>query len=593
MFKIVFKSKQSVTFLEKLSHLLSRRDKSILFLLLGFSVLVSFIETLGLTAVMFFISVTTNFEMVLKNKYCKWFYDLFHCSSAANFIIVLGIILSFFYVFRAVLNIFHAWLMARFAQGKYKQWSQRLFTHYLYFFYKDLVMKNSATVGIIFFGALGQVGQVINALLILFAEFFTILFIYGMMVIVNWKMTCALTLLLAFKGYVLIKMFSNKLAVAGTQCKKFTIEAGKTFNESFGNYKLIKLLGNIKLFDNRFGLATHGIAQAQIFNVTLQNAPRFILETMGCLLLVGIVIYVVYFYGTASTILPVVALYALAFYRILPSVNKILASYNQVLFCKHGVHDVYDFGLHSIEVLGDAKVTFANKITLNDVSFGYKEASFVVKNVSMEILKGERIAFVGESGVGKSTIIDIIMGLYEPQKGKIFIDNTILSLENVKSWRSKIGYIPQAIYLFDGSVADNVIFGRFYDENRLISCLKKANIYDFLLTQDGIHTPVGEGGVRLSGGQKQRVAIARALYADPDVLVLDEATSALDHETESKIMDEIYREHKDKTLIVVAHRLSTVAQCDKVYRIEKGNVFLSHESSVVSDVPKKENTGVA
>jgi ABC-type multidrug transport system fused ATPase/permease subunit len=181
------------------------------------------------------------------------------------------------------------------------------------------------------------------------------------------------------------------------------------------------------------------------------------------------------------------------------------------------------------------------------------------------------------------------MGLYEPQKGRIFIDDVLLSRENVRSWRSKIGYIPQTIYLFDGPVADNVVFGRKYDENRLISCLKKARIYDFLLTQDGIYTPVGEGGVRLSGGQKQRVAIARALYADPDILVLDEATSALDHETESKIMDEIYSEHKDKTLIVVAHRLSTVAQCNKIYKIEKGHVFLVSDLLGVNDIQKKDN----
>jgi len=167
--------------------------------------------------------------------------------------------------------------------------------------------------------------------------------------------------------------------------------------------------------------------------------------------------------------------------------------------------------------------------------------------------------------------VDLIIGLYRPTKGVIRIDNQVLSEKNVKSWRQKIGYIPQTIYLFDGTVAENVAMGEAIDREKMIDVLKKANIWDFLEKHhQGLETRVGEGGVKLSGGQRQRIAIARALYGDPEVLVLDEATSALDNETEAKIMDEIYRVSEGKTLIMIAHRLSTLKRCEKIYRLEDG-----------------------
>ena len=165
------------------------------------------------------------------------------------------------------------------------------------------------------------------------------------------------------------------------------------------------------------------------------------------------------------------------------------------------------------------------------------------------------------------------MGLYRPKKGSVFIDGTLLSDENIKSWRSCIGYIPQHIYLFDGSVAQNVAFDETYDIERVKESLRKANLLEFLESNhDGIETKVGENGLKLSGGQKQRVAIARALYNDPEILILDEATSALDNETEAKIMDEIYNMSEDKTLIIIAHRLSTIERCEEVYKLDMGEL---------------------
>jgi ABC-type multidrug transport system fused ATPase/permease subunit len=214
-------------------------------------------------------------------------------------------------------------------------------------------------------------------------------------------------------------------------------------------------------------------------------------------------------------------------------------------------------------------VDFMQKIELKNIEFSY-DKKVLFEDFSFEVKKGEKLALIGESGSGKSTLVDIIMGIIKINKGNIIIDGKELIEDQIASWRQKFGYIPQSIYLFDGTVGENIAFGRDYDEAKIEGVLKQANILDFLNQKKGINTIVGEGGIQLSGGQKQRIGIARALYNNPEILVLDEATSALDNETENKIMQEIYSNCDNKTLIIIAHRLSTIGQCDRVIKIKNG-----------------------
>ena len=192
--------------------------------------------------------------------------------------------------------------------------------------------------------------------------------------------------------------------------------------------------------------------------------------------------------------------------------------------------------------------------------------------MSLKIKKGSSVAFIGESGSGKSTLVDIIMGLHNPNNGSIFSDGVQINNSNLKSWRRKIGYIPQSVYLFDGTVGENIAFGTVYDRDKVDFLLQKVKLYNFLKTKDGQDTHVGEDGAKLSGGQKQRVAIARALYANAEILVLDEATSALDVATEREIMKEIYSISSNKTLIIIAHRVSTIDKCDFIYELKNGSI---------------------
>ena len=272
-----------------------------------------------------------------------------------------------------------------------------------------------------------------------------------------------------------------------------------------------------------------------------------------------------------SYILPTLSLFVLALYRLLPSVNRIVGGYNTLLY-HHKSISIIDEELRIVcEDLANETVKFTHKIKLNDINFFYEKEK-ILKGVTLAINKGENIAIIGESGSGKSTLLDVIIGLNRPSKGLIKIDGILLDESNLQNWRSQIGYIPQQVYLFDGTILENVCFGRKIDEVLLEKVLKQANIFLFLQTKQGVETLVGEGGVQLSGGQKQRVAIARALYGEPEILVLDEATSALDSKIEQNIMNEIYEISQEKTLIVVAHRLSTIKGCNKVYEIINGMV---------------------
>jgi len=278
-------------------------------------------------------------------------------------------------------------------------------------------------------------------------------------------------------------------------------------------------------------------------------------------------------YHNAAAAIPIISMYALALYRILPSIYRIMQNIGDIAYLEKTLDSVNESLRQKTENDESAPLDFNHSIRLENINFKYITGNEVINDISFMVKKGEKVAITGESGGGKSTLIDIITGIHKPVSGKIFIDDTVLSDKNIRSWRRKIGYIPQSIYLFDGTVAENVSFGSTSDNEKIKKALQRANIWDFLSEKEGIHTLVGDGGIQLSGGQQQRIGIARALYDDPEVLVLDEATSSLDNETEKKIMDEIYSVSENKTLIVIAHRLSTVERCDRRISIENGRLI--------------------
>ena len=560
--------------INKLRSLLTKRDKQFLFGLLIFSIFISIIETVGISIIMPFISLAGDFSQIESNQYYKAIYQFFDFEKESDFVIVFGVVLIFFYIFRSVINMFYFYMLSRFAFGRYHLIAYRLFENYIGMPYRYFIERNSSELTKTIINEAQNLTQLISSILFMMSELFIIVLIYSMFLYVNWKITLILTVILVLNALFLTKTVSKIIEKEGVKREEFQRSFYDVINTAFGNFKMIKLRGKEEDIKRQFAQKSYGFAHSNMINQSLSHFPRLFLEAISFSLVAFIVVYLVFKYqSNISTLFGLLSMFVLGLYRLMPSVNRILTSYNQILFNIKSLEIIHNDLIYEIEDLGDKELVFNDKIELKDISFSYIEGKKVLNSVSLVIKKGEKIAFTGESGSGKSTLIDIVIGLYRPESGAIEIDNRVLNEKNVKSWRTKIGYIPQTIYLFDGTVAQNVALGEKIDKSKMIDVLKQANIWDFLKEHhQGLETKVGEGGVKLSGGQKQRIAIARALYSNPEVLVLDEATSALDNETESKIMDEIYKVSKDKTLIVIAHRLSTLDKCEKVYRLENGEI---------------------
>jgi ATP-binding cassette subfamily B protein/ATP-binding cassette subfamily C protein len=555
----------------------------LLVLTIGFSL----VETIGISAIMPFISLASDSNLLNSGWYKKAF-DFFKAANAESFIIGMGIGIICFYVFRAVYSFFLTYSINRFSCGMYKHFSKKVFITVLSVSYKLYTVKNSAELMRTITSETSEISKITLNILQLCSEVFTILMIYTVIVLLNWKMTLIISAILLFMVLLLLAILTKENKVQGVKRFVSGRKMNRVLKETLGNYKYVKLKGNEEDILSVYDTSVETYTRSEVVNNILGNIPKNILESIGFSFLVAVVIFIIWIYHDASKVIPVISMYALALYRILPSIHRMLQNINGIFYSQKCFENVEQSLNQPVETEGSAPLAFNRSIRLDDIQFKYMTGGNVVTGVSLEIKKGDKLAITGESGSGKSTLVDIIIGIHKPVSGKVYIDETAITNDNIRSWRKKIGYIPQSIYLFDGTVAENVSFGSIPDDEKIKKALQMANIWDFLAAKDGINTLVGEGGIQLSGGQQQRIGIARAMYDDPDVLVLDEATSALDTNNKKKIMDEIYNVSAKKTLIVIAHRLSTVERCDRRIRIENGKIIsrgmVSENGDIAMDV---------
>lgn len=559
--------------LKKLNEIFSFRDKQIFVALILFSICISAIETLGVSAIMPFIAVATDFSLIHTEKYYAFVHQYLGVQSDVAFVVIFGCCLVGFYIFRSSVNILYFYALYRFTHLRYHLMAHRLFRRYIEMPYQEFTSKNSSVLTKSVVNEALNLTLVISSVLIILSEISVVLFIYCMLLYVNYKITLVLTLFLVLNVVLMTKTVSERIKSAGTAREEAQRQFYEIVNRSFGNFKIIKLQSSIKDILDDFSEASFRYSKANVVNATIGQVPRLFLEAMGFGIIIMIVVYFVWKGNTdVSNMLPIISMFVLSLYRLMPSVNRIVNAYNHILFYHRALDIVYTDLTLPKEVLGDGNIEFKKQIRIENLEFEYDNGFPVLVDANLTVNKGENIAFVGGSGSGKSTIVDLLIGLYKPKAGIIMSDDKRLDDGNIKTWRSKVGYIPQQIYLFDGTVGQNVAFGSVYDKERVDSCLKKARIFDYLQTKHGRETMVGEGGIMLSGGQKQRIGIARALYSEPEIIIFDEATSALDPETEKEIMNEIYTISSDKTLIIIAHRLSTIDRCDKIYKVEDKTV---------------------
>jgi len=562
----------TIEILRRVNDLLSSRDRWLLFILFLMSMAFAGIEAASISLVMPFITLATDPPKALEQHSLAKIYKWLEFESTQQFALSMGAVLVVFYLMRGIFVLSYTYALNRYTWGRYYNLSMRLFSNYLSLSYREFTQLNSSQLEKSIITEASYLSQMIVSVLRFLAEAAVALLLYLVLLIVNPQVTMVITVLLAIMLCALVYAIRRISSRQGQLRESHQSRFYHLLNGTFGNFKFIRQMAAEAQMVNEFSVSVSGYCRSNVINTTLAQLSPTVLETVGLVLLVSIIGYSLLSSSDGSQVIPLVAMYGLALYRMMPAVHRMLYYYNNVLYYSSSLEIIHQELSRPLVVDGDAPVFFSKLITLEGVSFNYPGRTDVLTDLNLSIVKNEKIAFIGPSGSGKTTLLDLIIGIYTPERGRVTIDGMVLDSSNVKSWRRAIGYIPQNIYLLDGTVAENIAFGKIYDESRIIRALEQARIWDFLRQHEGLNTHVGQGGVKLSGGQKQRIGIARALYGDPEILVLDEATSALDQDTEIEILDEVYNLTKDRTLIVVSHHNLSPDNFDRIFKLESGQI---------------------
>ena len=571
-------SEEKVSMIEtvKIVWRLFTRSDRIAFIRIVFMVIIGmFLETVSLGIVVPIIGILTQDNY--QEKY-PWIVDLFGSLSREELISAVMVAMVFIYIVRSLFLFWSLWIQKGFSASVSGRLSQSLFSIYLRQPYMFHLQRNSSTLMRNAKNATSVVTCGVDPFLVLLTDGLVAIAMFSLLIYVEPIGTLAVLLVFGVSTLLFQRLTRRRIDNWGYRVDYHETKILQHLQEGFGGAKDVKILGR----ENEF-LSQHekhlgeSIRINRIYNVIL-TLPRSFMEIITIVGLCLLVVSMVVRDRPLSDIVPILGLFAAAAFRVMPSINRLLMATQTLIFNRSIIASVYrDFLLDSPEVNSAQRLEpFAKQLELKDVSFKYPTAATPsLQDVSLVVKRGEAVGFVGPSGAGKSTLVDVILGLFAPTSGVVSVDGSDVH-QNLRNWQNQIGYVPQAIYLTDDTLRRNVAFGlndENIDDDLVREAIRLAQLQEFVSTlPDGLETVVGERGVRLSGGQRQRIGIARALYHKPSVLVLDEATSSLDTPTEHGVMQAVQALQGSKTVIIVAHRLSTVEYCDRLYRIEDSRI---------------------
>ena len=576
---------QSVAFqpeissLRKLWRLIPRSQRRQAPLLLLSVFIGTAFEVIGIGLLVPLVNLLTNDSVSSEDSILGPVFQLFGATTQLQMLAVgflsIGAVVLAKNIYLIIGSYYQNWQLARIRTSV----ETRMFDRYLHADYSFHLKSNSAKlsqnliteIDAVSFGVLAPaVTAIVEAL--------TVLGITALLIYIEPVASLALIAFFAFCGITYFKAVSPLLARLGNQRSELRAGAFKTIAEALGGIKQIKILGREEVFQKRFATISRNSVKLSVRTDTMQRIPAYLVELWGVIGLL-VVVFTMLLQGRSSEfIVSSLGLFVGASFRFVPALNRVLGASQSLRLAKSAIDVVFEEILHDSQDQSiGPDIHFASEIKLKNISYSYHQNSaLVLDGLSLSVTFGESLGIVGPSGVGKTTFVDLLLGLLTPTGGQVTVDGKAFDLER-SSWRTNVGYVPQEVFLVDDSIRNNIAFGiapqQICDE-RLMKSVSMAQLTNFVSSiPDGLNTITGERGVRLSGGQRQRIGIARALYNEPSLLVLDEATSALDLDTETEFLATLEAMHKKITIISISHRLSTLRYCDRVLRLE-GGVFI-------------------
>ena len=555
-----------------------------------FLVLVMFVnallEAVGIGIIMPFIALLERPSVMQESSKMRWLGQVTGVDTHFGMIALYGGVLAGVFFLKSAYSSFASYWQQRFVYARQVALARRLLSAYLEAPYTFHLRRNSADL---IQNIAAEVHTVFTLVLLPFCTFLiellTVLVIGVVLIAIEPKVIPTVGITVGILSFIGFRLLHRGSAQAGAQKIKDQAEALKWVQQGLGGVKEAQVIGVQDYFVKAYARSLQRYCDASAKQRILSTIPRYALETVGVLMVVGVSLMMLWARAPRERIVPVLGVLAVAAVRLMPSAAKIIAAIADMAHFAAAV-DVIDADFHGIAREGarrsgtrskEGALAIERELRLVDVSYTYPSAPQpALSGVNLTIARGESVAFIGPSGAGKSTLADVIIGVLRPTRGYIEVDGERVTDDRLRRWMNGIGYIPQQIYLIDDTLRCNVAYGvpaDEIDEERVKTVIRAAQLESFVESlPDGLDTFVGERGVRLSGGQRQRIGIARALYQRPSVLVLDEATSALDGSTEREIVESIEALRGECTMIVIAHRLSTVRSCDRLVVLEKGAV---------------------
>ena len=570
---------------KKFIYLLSPQERKHAYLLLCMIVIMALLDMIGVASIMPFMAVLINPEIIETNIILNTlfkFLGAFGVETEKQFLFTLGVLVFVLLIASIIFKAFTNYLQLRFTNMREYTIGRRLVEGYLNQPYSWFLNRHSADLGKSILSEVGIIiGHGLTPMMELIAKSLVAIALISLLIFIDPKIAfiAGFTIGIAYGLiYKFSRSFINRIGQERVKVNQMRFTA---VSEAFGASKEVKVGGLEKYYIDQFAQPAQTYARHVSSAAVISQLPRYALETIAFGGMLIVILYLIAQSGSFTNAVPILALYAFAGYRLMPALQGIYVAITQLRFVAPALNALYD-DIKNLKpaIIHDSKeiIKLNKNIVLKNIYYNYPNASrTALKNINLCVPVNTTVGLVGVTGSGKTTAADIILGLLEAQKGTLEVDGKIITENNRRSWQRSIGYVPQNIYLSDDTIAANIAFGIAHedtDQEAVERAAKIANIHNFIINEldQKYQTTIGERGVRLSGGQRQRIGIARALYHNPQVLILDEATSALDNLTEQAVMDEVYNFEKKMTIILIAHRLSTVKRCDSIFLLNKGKI---------------------